>query len=259
MADRFQGRTVVVTGAASGIGAATAQRLRAEGATLIALDLKPPQEPGLRFVDVDMADPARIDAAVARLPERIDALCNIAGLPGHLGADRTMRVNLLGLRHLTEALLPRMPRGAAVVNLASVAGNAWPERLAPHLALARTADFEAALDWLRAHPVDEATCYQYSKEALIVWTMARAGALHRDRGIRMNCVSPGPVDTPILADFRRTLGEAKVAQAETLMGRAGVPADIAPVVAFLCSDDAAWIAGENLRVDGSLTASRATM
>ena len=259
MTSRFKGRTVVVTGAASGIGAATATRLRAEGAEVIALDRNPPADASLRFVSVDMADPGRIDAAVAQLPGRIDALCNIAGLPGNHGADLTLRVNLLGLRHLTEALVPRMPRGAAVVNLASVAGNGWPERSAQHLALARTPDFAAGQAWLAEYPVDEATCYQFSKEAVIVWTMARAGSLHRDHGIRMNCVSPGPVDTPILADFRRTLGEAKVAQAEVLMGRAGTPDDIAPVVAFLCSDDARWIAGENIRVDGSLTASRATM
>jgi NAD(P)-dependent dehydrogenase (short-subunit alcohol dehydrogenase family) len=74
----------------------------------------------------------------------------------------------------------------------------------------------------------------------------------------MTCDSPGPVDTAILEDFRNTLGREKVARAIELMGRPGLPDDIAPVVAFLCGPASAWIAGENIRVDAALTATRVT-
>jgi NAD(P)-dependent dehydrogenase (short-subunit alcohol dehydrogenase family) len=85
--------------------------------------------------------------------------------------------------------------------------------VATHRELARCTTYDEGARWLTAHPVPPETVYQYSKEALIVWTMVRAGALFREHGVRINCVSPGPVDTPILEDFRSTLGQAKVAQA----------------------------------------------
>lgn len=261
MSETLHGKTIVVTGAASGIGAASAHLLIEAGANVIVLDLRAPAQPtlaALPFHRVDMGDAASIDAVLAALPAKIDALCNIAGIPGTLGADKTMRINYLGLRHLTEALLPRMPAGSAIVNLASVAGNQWPERFAAHRALAHTAGFAAGSAWLAQQPPPEETVYQYSKEAVIVWTMVRAGSMHREHGVRMNCVSPGPVDTAILEDFRNSLGRDKVAKAIDLMGRPGLPADIAPVVTFLCSPASAWIAGENIRVDGALTAARAT-
>lgn len=261
MNDKLHEKTIVVTGAASGIGAASAQILIESGANVIVLDLRAPAQPALAalpFHRVDMGDAASIDAVLPALPGTIDGLCNIAGVPGTLGADKTMRINYLGLRHLTESLLPRMPAGAAVVNLASVAGNQWPERFAAHRALAQAVSFEAGSAWLAQQPPADETVYQYSKEALIVWTMVRAGAMHRENGVRMNCVSPGPVDTAILEDFRNSLGREKVAKAIETMGRPGRPTDIAPVVAFLCSPAAAWIAGENIRVDGALTATRAT-
>lgn len=255
--DGWRDKTIVVSGAASGIGAATARRLMAAGARVIALDLRPPAYSGAEFHPVDLGDAAAIDALAAKLPARLDGLANIAGLPGNRGVDLTMRVNYLGLRHLTETLSPRLTRGAGIVNLASAAGNQWPERVAAHRELARCGTFDEGARWLAAHPVPPETVYQYSKEALIVWTMVRAGALFRERGVRINCVSPGPVDTPILEDFRNTLGQAKVAQAIEIMGRPGLPRDIAPVVTFLLSNAAGWIAGENLRVDGALTATRA--
>jgi NAD(P)-dependent dehydrogenase (short-subunit alcohol dehydrogenase family) len=141
----LRGQTIVVTGAASGIGAASARLLVEAGASVVALDLREPAFAVAGFIAVDMADAAAIDAAAAKLPAAVDGLCNIAGVPGNRGVDATMRINVLGLRHLTEALLPRMTKGASIVNLASVAGNLWPERLAAHLALARTAGFDEGL------------------------------------------------------------------------------------------------------------------
>ena len=75
----------------------------------------------------------------------------------------------------------------------------------------------------------------------------------RDRGIRMNSVSPGPVDTPILADFMESLGE-RAEEDVGIMDRLGVPEDIAPLVAFLCSDASQWIRGTNIPCDGGLSA-----
>jgi NAD(P)-dependent dehydrogenase (short-subunit alcohol dehydrogenase family) len=95
-----------------------------------------------------------------------------------------------------------------------------------------------------------------SKELLLLWT-ARAAhqPLFKARGIRVNAVSPGPVETPILGEFRAVLGDARVDSDIARVGRSGTPADVAPAILFLCSDGARWINGANLPVDGGLEAS----
>lgn len=248
----FHNRTIVVTGVASGIGSDTAKLLRLRGARVIGLDRHEPSLTLDGFVQVDLGVPAAIDEAVARLPERIDGLANVAGVPGTAPVDVVARVNYLGLRQLTLALAPRMPEGAGVVNIASILGAEWPQRLDLHKALAETPGFAAGEAWLQRHPVPQASCYQYFKEALIVWTLTQSQPLLLQRGVRMNCVAPGPVFTPILGDFVQMLGAERVQADQHRMKRPAYSDEIAPVVAFLLSDAARWISGVNLPVDGGL-------
>jgi NAD(P)-dependent dehydrogenase (short-subunit alcohol dehydrogenase family) len=100
--------------------------------------------------------------------------------------------------------------------------------------------------------VPQETCYQYFKEALIVWTITQSQKWFLQRGVRMNCVAPGPVFTPILGDFVTMLGEERVQKDAHRMKRPALADEIAPVVAFLCSDAARWVSGINLPVDGGL-------
>lgn len=249
----MHGKTIVITGASSGIGAETARLARYQGARVIGLDRNDPMITLDGFVKVDMGDPASIDAAVTVLPGRIDALVNAAGISGL--ADRTMvaRINYLGLRHLTESLAARMT-GGAVVNVTSILGFDWQARLAAHKALAETPDFAAGSDWLAAHPVPQETCYQYFKEALVVWTKKRGYRLFMDHDIRMNAVAPGPVFTPILGEFVQMLGEDRVAADAANIKRPAIADEIAPPILFLCSDAARWVTGINLPVDGGIDA-----
>lgn len=248
----FHNKTIVVTGVASGIGSDTAKLLRLRGARVIGLDRHEPSLTLDGFVQVDLGVPTAIDEAVARLPERIDGLANVAGVPGTAPVDLVARVNYLGLRQLTLALAPRMPEGAGVVNIASILGAEWPQRLDLHKALAETSGFAAGEAWLQRHPVPQASCYQYFKEALIVWTLTQSQPLFLQRGVRMNCVAPGPVFTPILGDFVQMLGAERVQADQHRMKRPAYSDEIAPVVAFLLSDAARWISGVNLPVDGGL-------
>ncbi|TXD66966.1 SDR family NAD(P)-dependent oxidoreductase, partial [Ralstonia pseudosolanacearum] len=107
-------KTIVVTGVSSGIGAETARLLRFHGARVIGVDRNAPGTTLDGYVQADLSTAQTIDAAVAQLPSRVDALCNIAGVPGTAPVELVARVNYLGLRHLTERLLPRMPEGGAV-------------------------------------------------------------------------------------------------------------------------------------------------
>ena len=249
---KLQNKTIVVTGAASGIGAEVARLARFQGATVIGMDRN---EPGLTldgFIAVDQGSTASIDAAIAKLPQRVDALCNIAGVPGTADPALLARVNYLGLRHLTEGVLPRMPAGGSIVNVASILGAEWPLRADVHKELAATSSFKEGRAWLEMHPVPPDTCYQYFKEALIVWTYTQSQKWFMEHSVRMNCVAPGPVFTPILGDFVAMLGEERVKRDAHRMKRPAYADEIASVIAFLCSDDSRWVSGINLPIDGGL-------
>ena len=249
---KLQNKTIVVTGAASGIGAEVARLARFQGATVIGMDRN---EPGLTldgFIAIDQGSIASIDAAIAKLPQRVDALCNIAGVPGTADPALLARVNYLGLRHLTEGILPRMPAGGSIVNVASILGAEWPLRADLHKELAATGGFEEGRAWLETHPVPADTCYQYFKEALIVWTYTQSQKWFMEHSVRMNSVAPGPVFTPILGDFVAMLGEERVKRDAHRMKRPAYADEIASVIAFLCSDDSRWVSGINLPIDGGL-------
>jgi NAD(P)-dependent dehydrogenase (short-subunit alcohol dehydrogenase family) len=246
-----QGKTIVITGVSSGIGSDTAKLLRLQGARVIGVDRNDPMLTLDGFVKADLSTPAAIDAAIAQLPERIDALCNIAGVPGTSPVDLVAKVNYLGLRHLTLGLLSRMA-GGSVVNVSSILGAEWPARLEPHRALAQTASFADGQSWLEKNPVPQETCYQYFKEALIVWTYTQSQSLFMQHNVRMNCVAPGPVFTPILGDFVQMLGNERVEKDAHRMKRPAFSDEVASVIAFMCSDASRWVSGINLPVDGGL-------
>jgi NAD(P)-dependent dehydrogenase (short-subunit alcohol dehydrogenase family) len=246
-----QGKTIVITGVSSGIGSDTAKLLRLQGARVIGVDRNDPTLSLDGFVKADLSTPAAIDAAITQLPSHIDALCNIAGVPGTAPVDLVAKVNYLGLRHLTLGLLGRMA-GGSVVNVSSILGAEWPARLEPHRALAQTTSFAEGQAWLEKHPVPHETCYQYFKEALIVWTYTQSQSLFMQHNVRMNCVAPGPVFTPILGDFVQMLGNERVEKDAHRMKRPAFSDEVAPVIAFLCSDASRWVSGINLPVDGGL-------
>lgn len=246
----FAGKSVVVTGAASGIGKETAQRLKAEGAQVIPVDIRPTGLAREHLTDLSL--PEEIDRLVNDLPSGIDGLCNVAGVPPSSPPWLVLAVNAKGLQHLTERLVPKMAHGASIVNVASSAGMGWADSVDPlrefdgiPFEQGRLARFAADNDL-----EEGGRSYSFSKEVVLTWTMRQRWAW-RERGIRMNAVSPGPVDTPILPDFIATLRRA--ASVMEVMDRPALPSDIAPVILFLLSDDAGWIRGCNIAVDGGLT------
>jgi NAD(P)-dependent dehydrogenase (short-subunit alcohol dehydrogenase family) len=143
------------------------------------------------------------------LPDELGGLANVAGVPGTFPAELVMRVNVLGLRHVTESVLPRLAAGSAVVNVASVAAVRDPRPRDEVAALLATPSFEAGLAWCLDHPLDAPSAYRFSKQVLIEWTL-QASAAWRPRGVRVVSVSPGVVDTPILPDFRASMGDTAI-------------------------------------------------
>jgi len=247
----LDGKKIIVTGAASGIGAASAKLMKSQGASIIGVDINEPKVDVDQYVRMDQSDPASIEAAVKELPSGIDALCNIAGLPPTRERVLVLKVNFLGLRHFTELMIDKLNSPASIVNIASLAGVGWPEAGPQIKNLIALRDFNGVEKLCDENDVTQegGRSYFFSKETLVVWTMMNRWTW-RDKGIRMNCVSPGPVETPILPDFLETLGER--AEEDMKLCGPGKPEDIAPVVAFMCSEGSAWMRGTDVHVDGGM-------
>jgi NAD(P)-dependent dehydrogenase (short-subunit alcohol dehydrogenase family) len=247
-------RTVILTGASSGVGKAVAQRLSERGSTVIAIDIKEPSTDVAEYHACDLGDVASIDGLLSKLTGTYASVMNVAGVPGTAGDETTLRVNLLGLRHFTDGLWDRIEDGGTVVNVASIAGNNWRRRRNLLSDLLATTSFADGLEWWRAnHTALDTDAYTFSKEAVVLYTMQLAGR-GLARGIRVNDVGPGPVDTPILPDFTRATGEELMQQMINIVGRAAQPGDIADAVMVLAQGTIGWLNGQHIVVDGGLTA-----
>jgi 2-hydroxycyclohexanecarboxyl-CoA dehydrogenase len=250
MAGRVAGKVAIVTGAASGLGRGIAQALAAEGARVAVVDLN---EAGAEeTVEVvtkaggeaaawraDISDKARIDAVVGEVAARwggVHILVNNAGLD-KVGPfvqspesdwDLILRVNLKGPIVCTRAVLDVMIKqgGGKIVNIASDAG--------------------------RVGSTGEAV-YSAAKGGIIAFTKTIAREMARHR-INVNCVCPGPSDTPLFAEV--AAGNPKLAESLKRVipfGRLGTPEDLAPAVVFFASDESAFVTGQTLSVSGGLT------
>lgn len=251
IAQRLTGKHALVTGGGSGIGRAIAMRLAREGASVTILEAHEGageetasliRETGgtARVVVADVSQPGSMESAFAPL-ERLDVLVNNAGI-SHVGnvlnttpddLDRVYAVNVKGVYHGLHFGLPKIlaSGGGAIVNVASIVSKiALPDRFA----------------------------YGMSKGAVLTMTLSVARDFV-DRGIRCNCVCPARVHTPFVDGFlaKNYPGKeqemfAKLSAAQPI-GRMGRPDEIAALVAFLCSDDAAFITGSAYDIDGGAT------
>lgn len=252
--------TVVVTGAASGIGAAVVQSLIGADASVHTLDVAPVTAAVEQIIDCDMGDRASIDGALGQLPERVDMLMNCAGVPngGRFTPTEVMAINWLGLRHLTESLLPRIPAGGSVTHVASTAGRGWSDNVDAHIALMLASSFEAGADWVASNPDVVGDGYSFSKQAVQYYTMWRALQIRPEFDVRMNSLCPGVTNTQLSVDFRRGVGDEVIDRAVQLAGRAAEPAEMAPAMLFLADQrTASYVNGVNLNVDRGTGAAHA--
>ncbi|MBV9350615.1 MAG: coniferyl-alcohol dehydrogenase [Mycobacterium sp.] len=248
---RYDGRRVVVTGCASGIGAQVVRQLTELGADVVGLDKQPPKSDVGEFFRVDLADAESIDRAVASLGPTVDSLFNVAGVSSGIGDPLlVVTINFLGLRHITEAVTPKMAPGSSIVSVSSLAAAAYREHQETVAGLLNTQTIQEGIGWCHSHPEALADGgYRLSKEAIILYTMRSTAALGA-QGIRINCTGPGVTETPILDQLRAAYGQAYLDQIPKPLGRVAHPCEQAAVLAFLNSQAASYISGQVLWVDG---------
>lgn len=248
--------TLVVTGAASGIGLAVVRRALRAGLDVWALDRNPCPETAAKTVLCDLSDPDRI--AALELPQSIDMLACVAGVPGTAPPEVVLAVNTLGMRLLTERCLAAMARGARIVNVASVAAHRNTVELPDIATLLSVTDRPSLSAWLSDHPLDGPAAYDTSKRAVLEWTSSLAAHLI-PLGIGVVSVSPGPTETPILTDFTTSMGARSIDASAAAVGRHGTADEIAAVVEFFLSPAASWTNGIDVPVEGGLFATRSAL
>ena len=244
-------KVAIITGAASGIGLAAARRFVAEGAKVVVADVQDAsREVGemtkqggeALFVQADVSSEAQVDRLIERTVAaygRLDVLVNCAGVEltkkitdtSEAEWDRLMSVNLKGVFLCSKAAIPVMQRnGGVIVNVASELGLVGGSEIAAYCA---------------------------SKGGVVQLTKAMA-VDHAGDGIRVNCVCPGPVSTPLLEAIMGASsdpeGERRRIAEKTLLKRLGRPEEIANVILFLASEESSYLTGSVVAADGGWTA-----
>lgn len=247
----YEGMRVVVSGGGgSGMGAACVAELANLGAEIHVLDLKDPPVDVASYQSANLLDPDATADAIANVPGTIHALFNCAGLPGPPFSDLdTMTVNFLAMRHLSELCADRMTDGGAIASISSTAGAGWLMNMDKWRPLIATTTFAEGRAWCEANPEAIASGYAPSKEAMIMWTLWAAMDYQR-RNVRLNCISPGPTDTPMMTDFENESGADLIDLFAQGAGRRSRPEEQAYPLIFLNSRAASYVSGENFNTDG---------
>jgi NAD(P)-dependent dehydrogenase (short-subunit alcohol dehydrogenase family) len=251
---RYDGKRVLVVGAASGMGNATAQLVRDAGAEVVGMDFADINVPGVKAIHVNLADKASIDKAVDECGGPLDVVFSCAGVAD--GTPGIEKINFIGHRYMLDLLRSRgvLGRGSAIGFISSAAGLGWEPALPQLREYLAITDFDAASQWAIDHNHAD---YMWSKQTICAYVASEAMPLLK-QGIRINAICPGPTDTPLAqANKDMWLGFGADYREETGI-EAATPLEQAYPLVFLCSDAAAAITGEIMITDSGYFASGMT-
>lgn len=251
---RYTGKRALVVGGASGMGAAAAELVQDAGAEVVVMDYAEVKLPGVKAINVNLADKASIDAAVAECGGPVHALFSCAGVAD--GTPGIERINFIGHRYLIDRLLEgdMLPRGSAIGLISSFAGIGWQANLDLVKQYLDITDFDEAARWAQDNGKAD---YMFSKMAINGYVAREAFGLLK-RGIRINAILPGPTNTPLAraneelwlgfgADYRQEVGIEP-----------STPLEQAYPLVFLCSDAASGVTGITMVTDAGYNAAGVT-
>jgi len=253
--EEYTGQRVLVTGAASGMGAAVVELLTAAGAEVHAADRTEVRAPVAAWHPCDLSTEEGVAALVEAVPTPTSVFA-CAGLPQtNPGAD-VIAVNFLANRALVAGLAPDLAPGAAIAVVSSVTYG-WERMLRTLGPLVVSDGFAAGLAWFSAHEDEVGDPYVASKMALTAWAVSAAPGL-AERGIRLNVLGPGTTKTPMLPEFEAAVG-AQLAAAPCPIGRLSEADEQARALLFLNAPSSSYLAGAVLYNDGGMSASFGAM
>lgn len=258
----YKGKICVVTGAASGMGKATAEMLVNLDAQVYALDWAPVKVEGIaKYIHTDLSNKESIDQAFTQIPDHIDSFFGIAGLSGSkTDFVTTAKVDLIANMHICEEILPgRMSKGGSICFITSTGGNGWEREgnKKVYLPIVQAKSWDGAVEALNRTILPHlpgTLAYPFSKLAMNYYTIQLQGT-YAPKGIRVNAVLPGSTDTGMKDEFSIMAGGEEALLSHTgYAKRLALSEEMAGPVVFLNSPMASYISGELLRVDFACTA-----
>ncbi|MGE3690450.1 MAG: SDR family oxidoreductase [Novosphingobium sp.] len=248
----YRGKTVVLTGGASGMGEASARLLGELGASVHIADIAEPKVACANFTRCDLGDPASVKQAVVHLASAgpIDFLFPIAGVPPHaVGALQCMQINYAGTRQFTEALIPKLRDGGTICLITSTAARGWLHHLAENLEVVALDPLDVR-GFYEVNPDKLRDGYSTSKELLTVWIHQAAIGLAESRRIRMVGIAPCATGTPFMEESAKVLGQEFMdAYPHPLLGRMPTGEEQAWSLLLLSSPLNAAVTGAVLATD----------
>ncbi len=254
---RYDNKRALVVGCCSGMGESTAKIVQGLGAEVHGVDYKRPTFDLASFTSCDLRDKADVESLLASLEGTFDSVFYCAGLPPTHSAIDVMRVNVAAVRAVVDGVASKVPRGGAISIISSTGGLGFLQHMAPIMELLQTDGVDGAVEWCKQHADVVAEGYVFSKEVIMVYTMMKALEF-ADTSVRVNCISPGPTQTPMMPEFEAMSGAELLQKFEGPMKRKALPDEMGWPLAFLNSDAASFINGCNLVIDGGFLAGTMT-
>lgn len=256
----YEGKVSIVTGASSGIGHEIAKILLELGSEVYSIDIKDMDLPVRKHIKVDLSKRDSVNKVISGLPDVVNKVFCFAGVAllrsrvGTYSIYDFLNIHFTTHKFMIEGLLPRMKPGSSIVWAASTAGTAWRKRLNKLLKLVKSSSYEEFENLIREYmndpemgPVIKNYPYHFAKELIITYVKYKAWEL-ASRDIRINSVSPGFTETPLLSEVQKILPNV-IPPFMSPIGRFAKPSEVAWVAVFLNSDLASYVSGEDIAID----------
>ena len=267
----YEGKTVVITGSASGMSKAATELLLELGAEVYAIDINPIDLPVKKAYQADLSNKEEINKVIDDLPDKIDALFLCHGIAGFKGKELLVqKVNFYSQKYMTERLLDRITDHGSVTYIASVGGFGWQQVYPKAVELINLKTWDEAMKWYEEHPKEIESSYVFAKQCLLSYVTYKCMSKEFiDRRIRINAINPGDTTTGLTDDFNKSTSptgnaEEGAAMIENIFlkswnGYAAEPKDMGYPMVVIGSDICSYMSGQLIYIGYGLTSSWTSM